>query len=748
MNASSIKRLLAPRSIALLGGAWADAVAAASRAIGYTGELWRVHPKRPSTPETPYFRSIDDLPGSPDATFVAAPNTEVPNIAQALVRREAGGFVCFAAGFSETATDQGNTPTHALARGAGDLPFFGPNCYGFINFFDGAALWPDQVIGTRRERGVALICQSGTIALNMLFNDRSLPIGYVLTVGNQTRLAVEDMIELLADDERVTAFGLYVEGIKDAARFARAVDKARSLGKPIAIVKAGRTEAAARTARSHTGSLAGADVVFDAFCRQAGLARCDSLAALCETLKLLHTGGPLPGRRVLIMGASGGDMAMTADAARDLDITFPTIPDEPVARLREILTDRVHIANPFDFHTHIWFDRPALRAMFSVVQRAGFDAVGFMIDCPSAVKADPKSYIAAIEEFIAAYPGAPTRGAVICSLPESLDAATREMCLAAGVVPLQGQRQALEALDLAASVGEAWASGARVELRRPTLQPDESHANDRSAAAGQPNTSSSDAPVHAIESPSAPDHGAVAGAPNTPSSHALARSAGLPSPDHNTPPARTLTEPEGKAALSAFGVRIPKSRVVKPSDAAAAAEAIGFPVVIKAASASLEHKSDVGGVALNIRTRAEAEAAADRLSRLSDNLLVEEMVADGVAEILIGMTVDPQFGQVLVLGAGGVLTELLQDTVSLLPPFTAPAIESALKRLKVGKLLAGYRGKPPADVAALVETALACARYAAANVDKLLELDINPVIVRPVSRGAVAVDALIRIAGD
>jgi acetate---CoA ligase (ADP-forming) len=679
---SAIKRLLAPRSIALLGGAWADAVAAASRAIGYTGKLWRVHPKRPSTPETPYYRSIDELPGSPDATFVAAPNTEVPNIAQALVRRQAGGFVCFAAGFSETATDQGNQLTHELVASAGDLPFFGPNCYGFINFFDGAALWPDQVIGPRRERGVALICQSGTIALNLLFNDRSLPIGYVLTVGNQTRLAVEDMIDLLADDERVTAFGLYVEGIKDAARFARAVDKARSLGKPIAIVKAGRTEAAARTARSHTGSLAGADVVFDAFCRQAGLARCDSLAALCETLKLLHAGGPLPGRRVLIMGASGGDMAMTADAARDLDVTFPTIPDEPVAQLREILTDRVHIANPFDFHTHIWFDRPALRAMFSVVQRSGFDAVGFMIDCPSALKADPASYIAAIEEFIAAYPGAPTRGAVICSLPESLDAATREMCLAAGVVPLQGQRQALEALDLAASVGEAWANGARVELRRP------GHHND----------------------------------------------------------ARTLTEPEGKSALAAFGVRIPHSRVVKPGDAAAAAEAIGFPVVMKAASATLEHKSDVGGVVINIRTRAEATAAADRLSQLSDTLLVEEMIADGVAEILIGMTVDPQFGQVLVLGAGGVLTELLRDTVSLLPPFTAPAIESALKRLKVGKLLAGYRGRPPADLAALVETALACTRYAEANVDTLLELDINPVIVRPVGRGAVAVDALIRIA--
>ena len=711
MKRPPIERLLAPRSIALVGGAWADAVANASRAIGFSGELWRVHPTRSSTSDITYYRSIDELPGSPDAAFVAAPNAAVPGIAAGLVRRGAGGFVCFAAGFSETASDEGNRLTRELLESSGGLPFFGPNCYGLINFFDGVALWPDQVVGRRRERGVALICQSGTIALNLLFNERSLPIGYVLTVGNQTRLAVEDMLELLAEDERVTAFGLYVEGIKDAGRFVHAVAKAREAGKPIAIVKAGRTEAAERTARSHTGSMAGADVIFDAFCRQAGVARCDSLGTLCETLKVLHAGGPLRGRRVLVMGASGGDMAMTADAARDLGLEFAGIPAESVGRLREILTDKVTIANPFDFHTHIWFDRPACRAMFSVVQRAGFDAVGFMVDCPSAVKADPGSYVAVIEEFIVAYrgaapadgactgaappggacagatlPGGPTRAAVICSLPESLAEDIREMCLAAGIVPLQGQRQALEALDLAANVGEAWARGAQVELRVPQRDGD-SHARS----------------------------------------------------------ARSLAEHEGKAALKAFGIQIPKARLVKPGDAADAATEIGFPVVMKVVGAELEHKSDSGGVVVNIRNRDDAGAAAERLARLASTVLVEEMVADGVAEILIGVTVDPQFGQVLVLGAGGVLTELLRDTVSLLPPFTPGAIKAALKRLAAYKLLTGYRGRPRGDVAALVETAMACARYAEANVETLLELDINPVIVRPEGRGAVAVDALVRL---
>ncbi len=682
MSASAMQRLLAPRSLALIGGAWADAALSASRVIGYSGEVWRVHPHRPSSDSQRYFRSVDELPRAPDAAFIAAPNHEVPAIAAALARRGAGGFVCFAAGFSETGTSAGQRLTRELLASAGELPFFGPNCYGFINFFDGVALWPDQVVGSRCERGVALICQSGTLALNLLFNDRSLPIGCALTVGNQTRLAAEDLIELLADDARVTAFGLYLEGICDAARFARATDRARAAGKPIALIKAGRTEAATRTARTHTGSLAGADAAFGAFCAQAGIARCESLATLCETLKIFHSGGPLRGRRVLAMGASGGDMAMTADAARHLGLDFAPIPTAAAASLREILSDRVHISNPFDFHTHVWFDRPRQHAMFSAVQRAGFDVVAFLVDCPPEGAADTSAYVSVIEEFAAALPGAATRGVVIASLPESLSRATREKCLAAGIVPLQGQREALEALDLAGAVGETWAHGAAVQLHIP-----------RAASAS----------------------------------------------------ARTLTEHEGKRALAAFGVPVPRSRLVNAGDASDAAAALGFPVVIKAIGSQLEHKSEVGGVVLNVRSAAEAAAAAQRLSALSATLLVEEMVSDGVAEVLVGVTIDAQFGQLLVLGAGGVLTELLRDSVSLLPPFTAAAIEAALARLKVGKLLAGYRGRPPADVAALVQTVLACARYAAANLESLVELDLNPVIVRPAGLGAVAVDALIRL---
>jgi acyl-CoA synthetase (NDP forming) len=700
---ADIHRLIAPRSIALIGaGAWTDAVAAGNIAIGYSGTLWRVHPTRRSTAAATYYPSVADLPGVPDAAFLAVPNHEAPGVAGALAARGAGGFVCFTAGFSETGTESGNLLTRELVGNAGALPFFGPNCYGFVNFFDKVAMMPDQIVGPPVERGVALICQSGTIALTLMFNHRSLPIGCLFTVGNQTRLAVEDLIEILCEDARVTAFGLYLEGIKDPEAFARAAALARAAGKPIAVIKSGRTAAAARTAHSHTGALAGADEVFEAFCRQAGIARCDTLGTLCETLKLFHTGGPLPGRKVLVMGASGGDMAMTADVSRDLGLDFAPLPQERAASLREVLTDRVTVANPFDIHTYLWFDPPALKRVFSEVLHSGYDAAGFMLDSPPEGKADSAAYDAVIDVFIEAARGAPTRAALIASLPETISPRIRQRCLDGGVIPLQGQREALEAMSLAGGVGAAWRINPTVQLLVPPSHTTASgvHASD----------------VHASEV-------------------------------HATAAAGTyaLSEREGKAALAEFGVTIPRGALVPAHAAAAAALALGFPVVMKASGAHLEHKTEVGGVVLNVRTEAEAISATERLAKLSDTLLVEEMFTDGVAEVLIGVIVDPQFGQVLVLGAGGVFTEILSDSVSLLPPWTHASIESALRRLTISKLFGGYRGKPAADVDALISTILCVARFASGNLSTLVEIDVNPVIVRPIGLGAVAVDTMIRL---
>ncbi len=679
---AAIRRLLRPQSVALIGGSWTDAVAAGIEAIGYRGEVWRVNPNRHSTGQCRYYRSVDELPASPDQAFVAVPALEVPGVAAALARREAGGFVCFASGFSELGTAAGDALSAELLHSAGAVPFFGPNCYGIINFFDRCALWPDQLVGDSPARGVALICQSGTLAMTLMSNHRSVPIGYIYTVGNQTRLALEDLIEMLCIDERVSAFGLYVEGIKDHERFARAAAVARGAGKPIALVKAGRTEVAVRTAQSHTGALTGSDAVFDAFCRQAGIARCDTLSSLCETLKVLHAGGPLTGRKVLVMGYSGGDMAMTADVSRDLGLSFSSFQAEQAEHLRTLLGERVTIANPFDLHTYIWFDLARQREVYEYVMNCGFDAVALMLDCPPECS-DLTAFTNAIEQFVAAGVARPaTRAALLASLPETIPERVRTMCLASGVVPLQGQREGLEALDQAGAVGESWRQGALVQLRRPR------------AASG---------------------------------------------------PVRTLAEFEAKAALDAYGVAVPQSRRVSVSEAVATATAMGYPIVMKVAGEAIAHKSDVDGVVLNICTPAEASAAATRLAKTCSTVLVDQMIVDGVAEILVGAIVDAHFGLTLVLGAGGVLTELLVDTVSLLPPYSRETILKALQRLRVYRLLGGYRGKPEADVPALLDAILGVARYAEDQVEVLVELDVNPIIVRPAGAGAVAVDALIRL---
>jgi acyl-CoA synthetase (NDP forming) len=352
--------------------------------------------------------------------------------------------------------------------------------------------------------------------------------------------------------------------------------------------------------------------------------------------------------------------------------------------LREVMTDRVTIANPFDIHTYLWFNPPALKRVFSEVLNSGYDAAGFMLDSPPEGQADSAAYDAVIDVFIEAAQGASTRAVLIASLPETISARIRRRGLEGGVIPMQGQREALEAISLAGGVGAAWTSNPSVNLHLP---------------------------------PSA------------------IASSGVYS----------LDEHAGKAALAEFGVRTPRGKLVPALAAAEAAHALGFPVVIKASGAHLEHKTEMGGVVLNVRTEAEARSAAERLAKLSDTLLVEEMFTDGVAEILIGVIVDPQFGQVLVLGAGGVYTEILSDSVSLLPPWTRSSVESALQRLTIARLLGGYRGKPAADVDALINTILSVARYAADNLAALVELDVNPVIVRPAGSGAVAVDTMIRL---
>lgn len=676
-----LSRLLRPQSLAVLGGAWADTVQSQCRKLGFNGPIWRVHPKRAAAGTPDVFADIDALPGVPDATFVGVNRETTVDVMEVLNRRGAGGAVCFASGFNELHTDSTRALTADLQTKANGTPFLGPNCYGFINFFDRVALWPDEIIATSPARGAAFLSQSGTVGLNVMYADRSLPLGYLICVGNQTSVGFHDLIDAMLDDDRISVIGLYIEGIPDLPAFAAAAGRARDKGVPIAAIKAGRSELARRTTHSHTGAMGGEDRYMDAVFDRLGIARCSTLSEFTETIKLLHTIGPLSGPRLGLIGCSGGDMAMASDVLEPLSIDLPG-PDASVAAdLRDILGDRIAVANPLDFQTYIWHDAAKMHACFSAVMRGRTDVTAMFLDHPHPDTCDLTLFEAGFDAYVAAARDVGVKAVIASSMPESTPAYLRERAMAAGVAPLQGMAETFHAIDRAMAIGRAWA-----DYDPPTL-------------------------LH-----KAPNRAAAA----------------------------TWDEHQSKAALSAAGVVVPQSQLVAPHDAADAADAIGYPVVVKAVSADLAHKTEAGGVALNLRDRAAVTDAAKRLSALSGTLLVEAMVTDGVAELIVGVDVDPQFGPVVLVGAGGILAELLTDSAVLLPPVSKARARQAIEGLRVAKILQGFRGKPAGDIDTLADAIVAVAAYAETHADTLVELDINPLIVRPAGDGVVAVDALIR----
>lgn len=684
---ADLARLLRPRHIVVVGGKPAEEVIRQNRALGYAGAVWRVHPAADGIAGEQVFRRLADVPQPPDAAFLAVNRDATIGCVGELARMGAGGAVAYAAGFAEAGPD-GAARQRALIDAAGAMPVLGPNCYGLLNYADGVALWPDQHGGWRVARGVGIVTQSGNIGCNLTMQRRALPIAALVTLGNQAVVGLDAAITALADDPRVSAIGLHIEGIADAPGFAAAAHHARARGKPVVALKTGGSETGARLTVSHTASLAGADAVVSAFFRRLGIARVGSVPALLDTLMLLHVAGPLPGRSIALMSCSGGEAALIADRAAGRRLTLPALSRAQHAAVAATLSPLVTVSNPLDYHTFAWADRAALEAIFGAVLGCGFDLTALILDFPREDRCDGGDWAIAADALVAACRATGRRAAVIASLPECLPE-PRALALAeAGVVPLHGIDEALEAIEAAADLG---------------------------------------APRIAAPPP-------ITGA--------LSRA----------PPGETATlrdEHAAKRMLAAHGLAVPEGRVVDRADAAAdAAMALGFPVVLKALGAGIAHKTEHGAVCVNLRDRAEVIAAAMDLRRLGSALLVERMVVDGIAEVIIGVARDTVIGPYLVLGSGGVLAELVGDRVVLMLPASAEDIHAALLSLRVAPLLRGHRGRPPGDVGALVAAVLAVQACALACLERLLELEVNPAIVRPVGLGAVGVDAMIRLSGE
>jgi acyl-CoA synthetase (NDP forming) len=681
---SDLARLLRPRTVALFGSRACGEVIRQCRRVGYAGALWPVHPTRASLEGLPTFPDVAALPAAPDAAFVAVNREATLEVVAALAARGAGGAVCYASGFAEVGAEGAGFQAR-LSTAAGAMPYFGPNCHGFINYLDRIALWPEQQGGIARERGIALITQSGNIALNLTMQRRALPIAYLITLGNQAMVGLADTIEAVLADRRVSAIGLHIEGIADPEAFWRASQSAHARGVPLVALKTGRSELGAQLALSHTASLAGADAVAGAFLHRAGVARVNSFPALLETLKLLHVHGPLPGRDIASMSCSGGEAALIADAATGHDLRLRPLTGEQAARVAATLPAFAVATNPLDYHNFTWGDPQALTETFGAMMAAGFDLTYLVLDFPRRDRCAEAGYDVAAAALAAASRAQRARAAVVSTLAETLPEEQAECLIAAGIAPLAGIDDALTATVAAAECGAAQA--------------------DRPAA-----------PV--FWPPPAPGN-------------------------------RLLSEWQAKRALAEAGVSIPDGALAATADEAVAiAERIGYPVVVKASGSNLVHKTELGAVRLNLQSASAVREAASLLSGLGDRILVEAMISDAVAELIVGTPRDPVLGPYLVLGSGGILVELVADRRILTLPAEAAEIAAAIRGLRVGRLLDGHRGRPPGDLAAAVAAVLAVQRYALGTRGHLLELDVNPLIVRSAGHGAVAADALIRLAGE
>jgi acetate---CoA ligase (ADP-forming) len=440
-----LSRLLRPKSIAVFGSNWAGNVIAQCHKMGFKGEVWPVHPSRPQIGGLKAFASLSDLPTAPDATFIGVNRHATVGIVEELSAMGAGGAVCFASGWAEAGQAE---LQDQLVAAASEMPILGPNCYGLINYLDGALLWPDQHGGKRVEKGAALISQSSNIAINLTMQKRGLPIAYVACLGNAAVVGVSELASALIADGRVTAIGMYVEGIGDAAAFAAFAETARKAGKGVAIIKSGKTAAARDAAASHTAALAGGGAASSAFLRQIGVAEVSTPAELIEELKIFHVHGPQIGSRLCSLSCSGGEAGLAADLGAPMGLEFPPPSVAQRQHLGEILGPLVTIANPLDYHTFIWGDGPRTADVFTTML-SGYDAGIFLIDPPRPDRCDHATYQPALDAIVSAAKATDKPAFPVASLPENFDEEKAAALMDQGIVPLMGLETALAAIKAA-----------------------------------------------------------------------------------------------------------------------------------------------------------------------------------------------------------------------------------------------------------------------------------------------------------
>ncbi|WP_343654766.1 acetate--CoA ligase family protein [Cupriavidus sp.] len=687
----AIARLVTPRSVAVIGAS-ADPGKTAGRPVsyltrhGFAGEIYPVNPKVEAIDGIRCYPDIGSLPQVPDVGIVLLGAERAHQAVRELAERGTGAAIVLASGYTETG-DVGARRQAELIEAAGSMRLLGPNTIGLVNLTDNIPLSASGALAMDHfpAGSIGVVSQSGGIlgALLSRAAARGIGLSKLVSTSNEADLELADFIDYLADDPATRVIALYVETVRNVERFRAAALKAAAAGKPVVAFKIGRSEAGARAAVSHTGAMAGADRMYDALFRQVGVIRAHTFSDLIDIPAALATGRVLHGRRIAVLTSTGGAGTLVSDSLGVSGFETPA-PDEQTAERLRALQKGDHAAldrNPIDV-TLAGLQPDLLRgAIRALLASPSYDAVTIIVG--SSGLAMPDLMADAINDC----------------LPES---------------------------------------------DKPVLAYVSPHAPQVAAVLNQ----------RGVPAFSAPESCAVAFAAMLAAGERPAAAAGVAHADVDPGdlPAGSLDEHAAKQLFARFGV--PGVREIVVSDAAgaeAAARDLGGRVVLKILSASITHKSDVGGVAVNVtpetigaRLAAMTGDVCRHTGHAPDRFVVQEMIGGGV-ELILGTHRDA-LGTAILLGMGGVTAELFQDTTLRLLPKAgglSPAEAlSMVRELKTWPLLDGYRGRPKADVDALVDAIVAFSRMAAALGPRLVEAEINPVFVLPAGQGVRAADGV------
>jgi len=690
----SLRPLFRPRSIAVLGaseepGRIGGRPVQYLKDFGFEGKIYPVNPKRDTVQGLQAYASVKDIKGKIDQAIMAVPARFAVEVAEECAAKGVKSIVAFTSGFAEM-NEEGLAMQQRLTDIANEsgMRILGPNCLGIFSGRDGAfSTFSSSVeIGRPKEGRVGIASQSGAFGAHIfsLARERGVGFSYWATTGNECDVAFADCVRFMAEDDGTDVILGYMEGCRDVDRLYDAFEYAHAQKKPIVMMKVGNSDIGAHAAASHTASLAGSDDVYEAVFRRFNVYRAHTARELVDIGYACSFGQYPKGNRLGIVTISGGAGVLMADAAAEVDLDVAPMPEKTQKKLKELIPF-AGTRNPVDTTASFYNDWSLLTKNFDAMLSEGnYDSIASFFTSFAHSDALTQNTIDAIKPIREKFPDRPMALSIF-GKPDNL-----RKFEADGILAFEDPAETIYAL---AALNRLRA-GFEKALPKPPAIP-----------------------------------------AKTPKM-----------------PTKTLNEYEAKRLMKRAGVPSGKENLVtSANDAAKAAAKIGFPVVMKIVSPDILHKTEIGGVKLNLDSQTAVRKAYNEIianaekaepNAKIDGVLVAQMVKGGV-ETILGTFTDPTFGPVVMFGLGGIFAETLKDVTFRVAPFGIREASQMIREIKGHAILQGARGAPPADVQALAKALSALSIFAVANADKLESVDINPFLVLPKGKGAVALDALL-----